>query len=141
VFEDVYAEFERLRRRILREFDRLLAEVSSYRADWSPDGRLQPLYTVYEYPDRYVVLVDLPAADTSTITVTATRTALSIEAKLERDINLEDIYGTVVGREVKVDHYKHTIPLPEDADPEGIRVNVKPSKIIEIVIPRRAGRS
>jgi len=138
-FEDLEELFEKLRRRLMREAERLLAETG-LQPDWSPDGRLQPLYTVYEYPDRYVILVDMAAADTSTLSVTATRDRIVLEARLQQELRLSDIYGNVAGREVSLRYYHHEIPLPEDADPEGIKVRVRPNKIVEIVVPKRAGQ-
>jgi len=135
-FEEMEEFFERLRKRLLREAERLLAEAAM-QADWTPDGGLRPLYTVYEYPDRYIILVDMAAADTSTLNVTATEDKLILEARLEQELRLSDIYGNVVGREVSLRYYRHEIPLPEDADPRNIKVNVKPNKIVEIVVPRR----
>ena len=135
--EDVYEELERLRRRVIREVDRILSELAALKSDLTPDGGLRPLYTLYEYPDRYVILLDLPAADTSTLTVTATEGKLVVEARLEREISLGDLYGTVYGRETRISYYKHVIPLPPDADLENIRVNVRPNKIVEIVVPKK----
>ena len=136
--EEALDLLERIRRRMLREMQRILAEMETLHADVAPDGSIRPLYTIYEYPDRYVILVDLPAADASTINVSATEDKLVIEAQMERELSLSDIYGTMVGREVKVTRYRHVIPLPEDADPSGMKVNVRPNKVLEIVIPRRA---
>jgi len=138
-FEEMEAFLERLRRRLLREAEKLLAEA--VQADWTPDGGLKPLYAVYEYPDRYVILVDMAAADISSLRVSATGDRLILEARLEQELRLSDIYGNIVGREVSLRYYRHEIPLPEDADPEGIRVNVRPNKIVEIVVPRRTRRS
>lgn len=136
-FEDIEAFFERLRRRLLREAERILAEAMQ--PDWTPDGGLRPLYTVYEYPDYYLVLVDLPAADLSTVNVYTTDHNLVIEARLQHELRLSDVYGTVAGREVSLRYYRQEIPLPSDAELEKMRVNVRPNKIIEIRIPRRSG--
>ena len=135
--EDIEELMERLRRRVLREIMRTLSEMEVSHSDIAPDGSIRPLYTVYEYPDRYVILVDLPAADTSTINVSATEDRLIVEAKLERSLTYSDIFGTQYGREVSVTRYKHVIPLPDDADPSGMRVEVKPNKILEIAIPKK----
>ncbi len=136
-FEDIELFFERLRRRLLREAERILAEAMQ--PDWTPDGGLRPLYTMYEYPDHYLVLVDLPAADLSSINVYTTNHTLVIEARLQQELRLSDVYGTVTGREVSLRYYRQEIPLPSDADPENMSVNVRPNKIIEIRIPRKAG--
>lgn len=135
--DEVFREFDRIRRRIEREFGRLMREHSILRLDLTPDGSLRPLYALYEYPDRYVVLVDLPEADTSTLEVKIVNDRLVIEARLRRDIRLGDIYGHTIGREISVNRYKQVIPLPSDADPQKTSIKVRPNKIVEIVIPRR----
>jgi HSP20 family protein len=135
-FEDLEEMFARLRRRLLREAERILVET--LQPDWTPDGGLRPLYTVYEYPDRYVILVDVPGADTSSINIYVTEdNRLVVEARLQRELSFSDVYGTVAGRELSIRYYKQEIPLPPDADKDNIKVNVRPNKIIEIVVPRR----
>ncbi len=128
---------DRLRRRVLREITRTLTELEMLHTDLTPDGTIRPLYTVYEHPDHYKILVDLPAADTSTVNVTATEDTLIIEAQLEKAITYSDLYGTAVGREVTITRYRNIIPLPEDADPKGIKVQLRPNKILEITIPKK----
>ena len=137
--EELLEMLERVRRRLLREVDRVISEITMERSDIGPDGSLRPLYVVYEYPDHYTVYVDLPAADTSTLNIVVTGDHLVIEAKLEREISLSDLYGGTIGREVRVSFYRHILPLPPDADPSGVRYEVKPGKRVEIVIPKRGG--
>jgi len=137
-FESVRRRLERLRERIEREIDRALSELEEVmRPSWTPEGRLQPLYTMYEYPDRYVILVDLAAADTSRLEVKVVDDKLVIEAKLEREVSFSDIYGTSLGQELTFHHYYHEMPLPPDADPSGMKVNVRRGKIVEIVLPKK----
>ncbi len=138
IFEEIRREIERLRRRIQEEVDRAFALVTMQpQAMWSPDGSLQPLYQVYTYPDRYIILVDLAGADTGSIEVKATRDSLIIEARLQKDISYSDLYGTSYGREITFHSYRNVIPLPPDADPEKMEVRVRRDKLVEIVLPRR----
>jgi HSP20 family protein len=124
----------------MEEVDRMLYELEeAMHHGWSPDGSLRPLYTVYEHPDRYTILVDLAAADTSSLEVRVVDDRLVIEAKLEREIRFSDVYGTPLGREVKFRLYRHEMMLPPDADPSGMHVRIKPNKIVEIVIPKKQG--
>lgn len=140
LYEELRREWVRLRRKIMEEVDRMLYELEeSMHYGWSPDGSLRPLYTLYDYPDRYTVLVDLAAADTSSLEVKAVEDRLVIEAKLEREIRFSDVYGTPLGREVKFRLYRHEILLPPDADPSGIHVRIRPNKIVEIIIPKKRG--
>ncbi len=135
--DEVFREFEKIRRRIEKEIDRIMREYTALKPDLTPDGSLQPLYTLYEYSDRYIILVDLPVADTSTLEVKVVDDKLVLEARLERSIRLGDVYGHTVGQEISVSRYKQVIPLPADADAEKTEVKVRPTKIIEIVIPKK----
>ena len=138
IFEEIRREMERLRRRIQEEIDRAVSMISMQPQPlWSPDGSLQPLYQVYSYPDRYVILVDLAGADTGTIDVKATEDSLIIEARLQRSLSYSDLYGTTHGREMVFHSYKNVIPLPPDADPKDMQVRVRRDKLVEIVLPRR----
>ncbi len=135
--DEVFREFERIRRRIEKEIDRIMREYTALKPDLTPDGSLQPLYTLYEYSDRYVILVDLPVADTSTLEVKVVDDKLVLEARLEKSIRLGDVYGHTIGQEISVSRYRHVIPLPADADAEKTEVKVRPTKIIEIIIPKK----
>jgi HSP20 family protein len=137
-FESLRRRLERLRERIEREIDRAISEMEEVmRPSWTPEGRLQPLYTMYEYPDRYVILVDLAAADKSTIEVKAVGEKLVIEAKLEKEVSFSDLYRTSLGQGLTFRYYHHEIPLPPDADPSQMKVNVRKGKIVEIIIPKK----
>ncbi len=135
IFEDVYRRIERIRRRVLDELERL--EKNLARPGWRLDGTLEPLYNVYEYPDRYVIVFDLAGSKANTIEVKVVDDKLVIESKLEKSISYSDIHGTMVGREITFHSYRHVVPLPSDADPEGMRVNIRPNKLVEVIIPKR----
>jgi HSP20 family protein len=136
-FDEIERAFRRLRRRLLREVDRVLSEHLYITREWTSEGSLRPLYTLYEQPDKYTILIDLAAADTSSLEVKVVDDLLVVEAKLERDMRLGDIYGDISVREVVVRSYRSEIPLPPDADPSGMKVEVLRSKIVKVDIPRR----
>ncbi len=133
-FEEIRRRIERIHRKIMEELERSFEEVPA--PTWLHES-MRPLYTVYQSPDAYIVLVDLAGADTSSIEVKATENKLIIKASLEKEVRFSDVYGTMIGQDVVFRQYEHEIPLPPDADPSGIKVNVRPNKIIEIRIPRR----
>ncbi len=134
-FEDLYRRIMKLRKRVLDEIESLERDLVSSR--WRLDGTLEPLYNIYEYPDRYVIIFDLAGADIDSIEVKVVDDKLVIESKLEKSITYGDLHRTIVGREIRFHKYRHVIPLPPDADPLGMKVNVKPNKIVEVTIPRR----
>ena len=136
-FDRLRREIERLRRRLHREVERMLQEPFLVRRDWSPDGSLEPLYNIYEYSDRYVILVDLAGADRGSIDVRVVDDRLVVEARLEKEVSYSDVYGTYHGREMTFHSYRHELPLPPDADPSGMKVNIRPNKLIEIILPKK----
>ncbi len=136
-FEYFRRELEKLRRKLHEEIEKAFTEPLLTHRDWSPDGSLEPLYNIYEYSDRYVVLVDLAGADKGSIEVKATEDRLIVEARLERTVTYSDVYGTHHGREITFHSYRHELPLPPDADPSGMKVNIRPNKLIEIVLPKK----
>lgn len=129
-------ELEKLRKRIEEEIKRLHG-VSRERESWSPRGFLEPLYHIYEYPDHYSILVDMAGADTANMEVRVVEDRLVIECRLSREVSYSDLYGTVVGRDIRFTKYRHVIPLPPDADTERIDVKIHPGKIVEIIVPKR----
>jgi len=134
-FEEIKKRIERIHKRIMEEIERSFEEATSM--SLFQQGSMRPLYTIYQRPDAYVVLVDLAAADASSLEVKATENKLIIRASLEKEVKFSDIYGTMVGEDIVFREYEHEIPLPSDADPSGIRYNIRPNKIVEIIIPRK----
>lgn len=134
-----FEEYARIRRKILRE---LLEETEplldeSWREIvpmWDSDGRLEPLYTVREYPDKYIIIIDLPGADFSTLSVDLKGRLLVIKSRLKRSV-VFDNWGTVQ-REIVFKEYSKTIELPEDINPEVFEVKHKKSMVI-ITIGRK----
>lgn len=133
-FEEIRKRIERIQRKIMEEIERTFEEAAT--PTWL-QGSMKPLYTMYQRPDAYIVLVDLAGADTSSLEVKATENKLIIKASLEKEVRFSDIYGTMIGQDIVFRQYEHEIPLPPDADPSNIEVNVRPNKIIEIRIPRK----
>ena len=135
IFEMLKRELERIRKRLEEELERTM--LIGERPGWSPSGFLEPLYQLYEYPDRYVILVDLAGADTATLDVKVVGDRLVLESKLSKEVRYSDIYGTIAGRDVRFHSYRHVLPLPPDADPENMRVKVHRNKVVEITIPKK----
>ncbi len=137
-FDEIEREIERVRRRILREVNKFLLEHYGYvERDWDEKGNLRPLYTIHEYPDKYVIIFDLANADTSTLEVKVVGQRLLIEANMEKSIQLSDIYGDVIGKELSISKYRHEINLPPLADPSRMKVKVGRRKIVEVIIPKK----
>ena len=134
-----FEEYIRIRRRILREllgemeplFDESWREIMPM---WDSNGRLEPLYTVREYPDKYIIIIDLPGADFSTLSVDLKGRLLVIKSRLRQSVTFAD-WGTVQ-REIVFKEYSKTIELPEDINPEVFEVERRKSMVI-ITIGRK----
>ncbi len=134
-----FEEYMKARRRILREllgdieplFDESWREIMPM---WDSSGRLEPLYTVREFPDRYIIIIDLPGADFSTLSVDLKGRLLIIKSRLKQSVMFAN-WGTVQ-REIVFKEYSKTIELPEDINPEVFEVEHKKSMVI-ITIGRK----
>ncbi len=134
-----FEEYVRIRRRILREllgeieplFDESWREIMPM---WDSNGRLEPLYTIREYPDKYIIIIDLPGADFSTLSVDLKGRLLVIRSRLRQSVVFAN-WGTVQ-REIVFKEYSKTIELPEDINPEVFEVERKKSMVI-ITIGRK----
>ena len=134
-FEEIRRRIEKIHKKIVEEIERSFEEATSM--SLFQQGSMRPLYTVYQRPDAYVVLVDLAGADTSSLEIKPMEDKLIIRASLEKEVRFSDIYGTMIGEDVVFHEYEHEIPLPPDADTSSIKYNIRPNKIVEIIIPRR----
>ncbi len=138
--------FDEMRRRILREIERIHREIESAIEEiieevserieaskpmWSHEGTLEPLYSMYEYDDRYEVFLDLPGADLNTLSVTGRGKSLIVRCRLKTTICFPR-WGTRQ-RELEFREYSKTIKLPDDADINTMKVIRRGTKIKIIV--------
>ncbi len=136
---------DEIRRRIRREMERIEREFEETFRElwetfgpeeqpmWDSSGMLEPLYSIYEAEDAYIIRVDLAGGDTSTLHVEAHGNTLTLTCKLERSIRFER-WGTV-HREISFHQYRKTIRLPPDADVSRLSYRVR-GKIVEIIVPK-----
>ena len=97
----------------------------------SPNGKVEPLHFVIEYPDKYEVLVDVPLADESTLTIGVYKRILKLRVRLREAVILE---------EHEIREYVKRIRIPEDAEDEyEVRVVHVEGPIVVITFPK-AGR-
>ncbi len=131
-FEDM---FDRMRKRIREIFEEFEAELESMKSMWSPDGVIEPLYTVNAYPDRYEVIIDLPYSDLDSLTVEVRDNKLVLDCKLRQELEFTSWFSS---RGVKFKRYYTEIRLPRDIHPSGMRIEKDMSrKIVRIVLFRR----
>jgi len=130
-----FDELARIRRRLrelLGEYETVFDESwSELRPMWDVDGTLEPLYSLYEYPDKYVVVVDLPGADLSTLSVDVKGRRLVIRCRLKEELSF--IRWGTIQREIRFREYVKVIELPENIDLSKFDVERKGSLVVIII--------
>lgn len=121
--EEVEEEVLRLAREIEREMQPAL----------TPEGRVEPLTSVYEYPDRYLVIIDMPLADLDAVSVEARGNRLQIRARLKSAVRLECWSTQMKG--VSLTEYYKVVDLPPDARASSFSVEKRGTRLV-IAIPR-----
>ncbi len=142
--------FERIRKRILDEFDRLEKEIEATftsimeealglvhppKPMWSPEGILEPLINVEEQDDKYVILIDLPYANLNTLSIDAKGRTLTIKCSLKKRIKFER--WSTLQHQREFHEYKKTIVLPKDADAVNFRVIRRKECMLIIEVPKQ----
>jgi len=127
--------FERVRREIRKLMREIEEEFEEDRPMWTTDGRLEPLISMERFPDKYVLLIDLPYADLRALSIDLRGRRVIIECRLREEIRFS---RWTVTREAVFNRYYTEVELPEDVDLAGAYIekdNLK--KIVKIVVPRR----
>ncbi|UXD22586.1 hypothetical protein IPA_06470 [Ignicoccus pacificus DSM 13166] len=94
----------------------------------SPNGKMEPLHYVIDYPDRYEILIDVPLADESTLTIGLYKRVLKVRVKLRERLVIE---------EHEVREYVKRIIVPEDAEEEyEVEVVKTEGPIIVVTFPK-----
>ncbi len=128
--------FERIRKRIKELMDELNKEIEETAVMWTPDGVLEPLVSLNEYPDHYEIIIDLPYADLNALSINIRNHKMIIECSLREELRFEK-WGAY--REIRFHRYKTTITLPPDADTEKLDVvKDEARKIIRIILPKKS---
>ena len=143
--------FERIRKRILDEFDRLEKEIEATftsimeealgilyppKPMWSPEGTLEPLINIREYDDKYTIIVDLPYANLNTLSIDAKGKSITIKCLLKKRIKF-DRWSTLQHQR-EFYEYKKTVVLPDDADTLNFKVVKRRECMVVIEVPKRA---
>jgi len=96
----------------------------------SPNGKAEPLHTVFDLPDRVEILIDLPLADEKSLTVSLYQKTLKVRAKLREKI--------LIGG-YEVEEYVKIMKIPEDVDEEyELEIVNREGPIVVIVFPKAA---
>ena len=127
--------FERVRREIRRIMREIEEEFEEDRPMWTTDGILEPLISMERFPDKYVLLIDLPYADLRALSIDLRGRRVIIECRLKEEIRFS---RWTVTREAVFNRYYTEVELPEDVDLAGAYIEKNDlKKIVKIVVPRR----
>lgn len=79
-----------------------------------PAGPVEPLHSLYEFPDEYVLVIDIPEADSSSLTVLVGEEYLEVRAKISVEkMTGYPFYPRLVREEAS---YVKRVTIPLDAD-------------------------
>jgi len=132
-------------RDMLREFEREIEETieeildnitGTYEAKplWSKDGTLEPLVSVVEKEDKYVITIDLPLANLETLSITGKYNYIELKCKLKQSIKLKEWPMS----RAEFREYRKVITLPKDADVAKFEVRkYVEHSIIEVIVPKK----
>ena len=96
----------------------------------SPNGKAEPLYSVFEFPDRVEIIIDLPLADERTLSVSVYKRTLKVSAKLRESV----IIGSYEVRE-----YVKIMKIPDDVEEEyELEVVNREGPMVIITFPKAA---
>jgi len=97
-------------------------------------GPIEPLHSMYEFPDEYVIVIDMPIADSSSITVQVGEDYLEIKAKIVVREAVESALHAEYRKEEAF--YVKRVLLPLDADVSSMRYRISGGRLI-INIPKK----
>lgn len=104
-----FDEFIRRIRELVRSLEESASRLETTRREF-----IEPLYSVYEYTDRYVIVVDMPMADFNVLSVDLRGRRLSLECRLRSDVRFE---RWSMHRTTGFKYYRLELQLPEDVVP------------------------
>lgn len=110
-----------------------IVEMTSTEDDSTPDNITkllkEPLYTLVEDENGYLVVVDMPAADNRGLSINGVNNTIHVKCRLDPQVakGLTAVGGY---------HYEKTIVLPEDADVSRLTYWFEKGRLY-IKVPRR----
>ena len=117
------------------EMNRLLDRVWHGGLSTGPfDGQEHaPPIDLYEYEDRYVVFVEVPGVDASTVNVSYVESSLTIRGDKIAPAKTED--ASRVRRERHFGTFSRVIELPGEIDADGLSAACR-AGVLEVTVPK-----
>jgi HSP20 family protein len=128
-----YAEMERMQHEMEQVFEDSFSRMHMN----NPSGRLTktPEVDVQEASDRYIVTVNIPGADVSTLDVKVDDDVLTISVKTEKKFEQSESHDQFKRRERFVGQFQRSMTLPGPVDPAGMSTDYK-NGVLTIIIPK-----
>ncbi len=130
-------DFENIRRYIERKIEEI-EEIL-----WGPQTESQeeylrldvkePLHSIYDLGEKYIIVIDVPWADESKVLVNAVDNDVEVKVKLKRKLNTSELGYKFLSQELEEYHKKITVP--RDADVSQLVYKIKSGRII-IELPK-----
>ncbi len=96
----------------------------------SPNGKAEPLHSLFEFPDRFEILIDMPLADERTVSVSVYKRVLKVRASLREPFRIG---------ELEVKEYVKIIKIPDEAEEEyEVELTRVEGPLLIIVFPKAA---
>jgi HSP20 family protein len=111
-------------------------------APWSDIGRegrelmWNPSFDIRETDDAFLFKADMPGVRQEDLDISLAGNNLSISGKRERDVEQDE--GTVHTYERSYGQFMRSFTLPESADLDQVRCDLKDG-VLNLVVPKRAG--
>jgi HSP20 family protein len=101
---------------------------SAATADWVPPADIE------EYADRFVLKIDIPGVDPSSVDITLEQGILTVAGDRPKDIAEKDLQRGRIER--SVGRFHRYFALPETVDSNGVQAAGK-NGVLQIVIPKQ----
>ena len=115
-----------------REFDRLLQTVATQSVR---TGVRFPLINLYERPDEYLLLVQLPGVENNQLDLTIADGRLTLKGERTRPDSADE--SQYRRSERPVGKWERTVALPERVDEEGIAADFREG-LLQLTLPKQA---
>lgn len=140
-FESFEDEIRRLMRRIYKRIWEIRREIEETQEDLFsrvlhaiPSGPVEPLHSIYEFPDEYVAVIDIPKADSSSLTVLVGEDYIEVKARISIRERIESPFYARLSKEQAA--YVKRLMLPLDADVSSITYRLERGRLI-VNIPKK----
>ena len=133
-FEEMQQMHDEMNKMFGRSFSRF-SRTQNFDQFFS-NSTYEPRIDMEDERDHYLITVDVPGAEESTINVSIEDGQLRLSGNTAREKKEEDSAGSMVHRERFFGSFERTILLPDDVDEAGVKQEYKDG-VLSIRLPKR----